>query len=272
MKIIYADSLVLMNAAVDYVLLLCAGKLCALPLRRGRMALAALLGGGYALLAAVRPGFWALWTVKLAVGAFMVLAAYGPGRRTLRALAAFYAAAAAFGGAARFAAGLRGESVGLGNPISARVLVLSFAVCYAAVALIFRRVGARQGERLHAVTLTRRGRTLTLRALADSGNALIDPLTGDAVLVAEASALAPAFDDPAYLSLDAPEALARLEGEQGRGLRLLPCACVTAERGLLLCFRPDSISVDGKARRDLLVAVSPHRLSPEGRYDCIIRT
>ena len=270
MKIIYADSLVGMNAAVDYVLLLAAGKLCALPLRRWRMGLAALLGGIYALLAAVYPAFWGLWTVKLAAGAGMVLLAFGWERRTPRALAAFYAAAAAFGGAVRFASSLRGEPAGAGAPVSLRVLGLSFAVCYAAVALIFRRVGARQGERLHDVTLTRRGRTLQLRALADSGNALIDPLTGDAVLVAEASALAPLFDDPALLRLDAPEALARLSGEQGRGLRLLPCSCVTAARGLLLCFRPEAIAVDGTARRDLLVAVSPNTLSPEGRYEGII--
>ena len=45
MKIIYADTLVLLNIAVDYVLLLSAGKLCAAPLRRVRMALGALLGG-----------------------------------------------------------------------------------------------------------------------------------------------------------------------------------------------------------------------------------
>ncbi len=77
MKTIYADTLVLLNAAVDYLLLLCAGKLCALPLRRWRLALGALLGGAYALLAAVYPAFWALWTVKLAVGAAMVVAAYG---------------------------------------------------------------------------------------------------------------------------------------------------------------------------------------------------
>ena len=55
MKIIYADSLVLLNAAVDYLLLLSAGKLCALPLRRWRMALGALWGGAYALLTAVEP-------------------------------------------------------------------------------------------------------------------------------------------------------------------------------------------------------------------------
>ena len=111
---------------------------------------------------------------------------------------------------------------------------------------------------------------MRLRALEDSGNALVDPLTGDAVLVAEAEALAPLFSDPALLTLDDPEALARIEGAEGRGLRLLPCSCVAAPRALLLCFRPERITVDGKERRDLLVAVSPNRLSPEGRYDAII--
>ena len=272
MKIIYADSIIALNAAVDYVLLLAAGKLCALPLRRWRMALGALWGGAYAVLAAAYPHFWGLWTVQLAAGALAVLIAFGAERRTPKALAAFYATAAAFGGAVRFSAHLRGENAGVGTEISARVLVLSFAVCYAAVALLFRRVGARSGERLHDVALSRRGRELKLRALEDSGNALVDPLTGDTVLVADAAALAPLFDDPALLRLDAPEALARLTGEQGRGLRLLPCSGVAAQRALLLCFRPDAVSVDGKARRDLLVAISPTRLSPEGNYEAIIRT
>ena len=270
MRTIYADTLILWNAAVDYLLLLAAGKLCALPLRRWRMALGALWGGAYALLAAVYPAFWTLWTVKLAAGALAVLIGFGADRRTPRALCGFYAMAACFGGAARFLGSLRGVPAEAGAPADPRVLLLSFALCYAAAALVFRRVGRARRETLRTVTLTRRGRALTLRTLEDSGNALTDPLTGDGVLVADAEALAPLFDDPALLRLDAPEALARLEGEQGRGLRLLPCACVTAGRGLLLCFRPESLAVDGEARRDLLVAVSPNRLSPEGRYDAII--
>ena len=270
MKIIYADSLVLLNAAVDYLLLLSAGKLCALPLRRWRMALGALWGGAYALLAAAEPRFWALWSVKIAAGALCVLIAYGFERRTPRALAAFFAVSAAFGGVSRLAASLGGEPAGAGEVLSARVLLLSFAVCYAVIALVFRRVGAQQGGQIHDAAVSRNGREVQLRALEDSGNALIDPLTGDAVFVAEASALAPLFSDPAPLYLDAPEALARIAGQEGRGLRLLPCSCVAAPRALLLCFRPDSITVDGKPRRDLLVAVSPHRLSPEGRYHAII--
>ena len=266
MKILYADTLVALNAAVDYLLLLSSGKLCALPLRRRRIALGAFWGGAYALLAAAYPRFWALWSVKLAAGAACVLLAYGFERRTPRALAAFFAVSAAFGGISRFLSSLRGEPAGL----SARVLLLSFAVCYGVIALLFRRVGKREAGAVRAVVLSRNGKEVRLQALEDSGNALVDPLSGDAVIVAEAAALAPLFPDPAPLYLDAPEALARLEGEAARGARLLPCSCVTAPRALLLCFRPERVTVEGKERRDLLIAVSPNRLSPEGRYNAIM--
>ena len=163
MKIIYADSLVLLNAAVDYLLLISAGKLCALPLRRGRMALGALWGGAYALLAAAEPRFWALWSVKIAAGALCVLIAYGFERRTPRALAAFFAVSAAFGGVSRLAASLGGEPAGAGEVLSARVLLLSFAVCYAVIALVFRRVGAQQGGQIHDAAVSRNGREVPLR-------------------------------------------------------------------------------------------------------------
>ncbi len=272
MKTVYADTLILWNAAVDYLLLLAAGQICSLPLRRGRMALGALWGGVYALLCAAGPAFFTLWTVKLAAGALAVLIAYGAERRTPRALAAFYAVAACFGGAVRLLSPLHGAQNGTPAQLSGGVLLPAFALCYAVASLVFRRVGGERRELVHDVTLTRRGRTLRLRALEDSGNALTDPLSGDGVVVADAAALAPLFDDPALLRLEAPEALAQLAGAQGRGLRLLPCACVASGRTLLLCFRPDGIRVDGKERRDLLVAVSPNRLSPEGRYEAIIRS
>lgn len=269
MKIIYVDSLFFLNAVIDYLLLLSAGKLCALPLRRWRMGLGAAWGGGFAVLAAIWPGLFGLWTVKLLAGALSVVIAFGAERRTPRAVVAFLAVAAAFGGAVHAAASLAGERVGV--QVSLRVLLLSFAVCYAAVELVFRHVGRRCERRLHRTALALDGRAAEFPALEDSGNELTDPVTGSRVLVAEAAALAPLFDAPELLALDAPTALTRL-GEAGgqRRFRLLPCNCVAAERTLLLCFRPDEIRVDEKPRRDLLVAVSPHRLSPDGEYQAIL--
>jgi len=271
MEIIYADSLFALNAAVDYLVLLGAGKLCALPLRRGRMVCGAAWGGIYAVAAAVWPGIFALLTVKLLAGALMTFIAFGAQRRTLRAAAAVYAVSAAFGGAVYAAAHLAGTSVVPGRwvPVSARTLLLSFALCYAAVSLIFRRVGRRAERRVCEVTLRHGGGCVRFSALIDSGNELTDPLSGDPVLIAEAAALAPLFPD-GLPPADA-DAFAALSFFADRGLhcRLLPCACVTAPRALLLCFRPDEIKVNG-IRRRMLVGISPNVLSSDGDYAAII--
>ena len=271
MKIIYADSLVILNTVIDYLLLLSAGKLCALPLHRGRMALGALWGGAYALLAAVYPALFALWTVKLLAGALAVIIAFGLEKRTMRAMAAFYAVAAAFGGAVYGAARLRGEPVEAGLPVSLPVLLLSFAVCYAGVSLAFRHAGLRAERVIRTVTLTLGGRDATFSALADSGNELIDPVTGCGAVIVSPAALASLFDVPELLAADAAESLETLRARYPDArFRLLPCTCAAAERALLLCFRPECIKVDGTPRGDLLVAVSRGNMSEDGEYQAVI--
>lgn len=270
MKIVYADTLVLVNMAVDYLLLLSAGKLCALPLHRWRMGLGALWGGVYALLAALYPGVFALWTAKLLAGALAVGIAFGVRRRTLRALVAFYAVAAAFAGVVYAAAALRGEPVGAGLPVSLPVLLLSFALCYGAVSLVFRHVGRSAQRRLHRVHVTLEGREADFSAMEDSGNELIDPVSGCGVLVADPAALAPLFGEKPPAELTDPAALEQLSAAYPTArFRLLPCRCVAAERALLLCFRPTELRVDGQ-RRELLVAVSAGTLAPDGAYQAIL--
>ena len=268
---IYADTLLLLNTGIDYLLLLSAGKLCALPLRRWRMALGALWGGVYALAAALWPTVLALWTAKLAAGALAVVIAFGVERRTLRAVLAFYAVAAAFGGAVYAAARLRGEPTGAGVPISFPVLLLSFALCYVVVDLAFRHAGRRAERRMHSVTICMGGREVSFAALADSGNELIDPVTGCTALIVSAETVAPLFAVPEWLATDPAEALerARAEYPQARW-RLLPCSCVAGTQMLLLCFRADNICVDGRRRTDLLVAVSRNSLTSDGAYQAIL--
>ena len=48
MTVIYIDSVFVLNALMDYLLLLAAARLAGLPLRRGRYLLGALFGGAYA--------------------------------------------------------------------------------------------------------------------------------------------------------------------------------------------------------------------------------
>ena len=79
MDVIYADELVALNALIDYLLLVLSARAAELPVRRGRSALAGLLGGLYALAAAALPGWLRTAGAKLLVSLLICAAAFGAG-------------------------------------------------------------------------------------------------------------------------------------------------------------------------------------------------
>lgn len=269
MKIVYLDELFLLNLVIDYFLLLATARICALPFRRGRFALAAVLGGLWCCLALLPAmGFLRAPLLDPVLSMLMVLIAFGAEKRLWRCFFAFLGVSALFGGAVYAAALYRGvASRGPLFRLDMRVLVLSFALCWALVRLVFRR-SAKNAERvLHDVILTRNGARVALRALADTGNDLHDPLSGRAVLVAEAAALAPLFPggEAAWLTASPVDAMVHIPG-----MRLIPWADIGGENRLLLAFRPDRTEVDGTRRDDLLAAVAPAALGGDGSFQAIL--
>ena len=99
LTVIYVDTLFLLNAIVDYLLLLCSARLAGERLSRLRFALGALLGGLYAV-ALFLPGFGFLGRplCRLSAAVLMVLTAFGGCRRLLRQVVIFFLLSCAFGG------------------------------------------------------------------------------------------------------------------------------------------------------------------------------
>jgi len=258
MDVIYVDELLVRNALLDYLLLLAAARLRGAPLRRGRFALGAGLGGVYAVLAAIPPLRWlsgGLWALGVSVG--MGLAAYGGGPGFWSRWGTFLALAAGFAGAAAALGRLAGES-GAVFTASPRVRLLCFGLGYAAVRFYLSR--PKRGRQLADAEIVLGERSVRLAALRDTGNELFDGVSGRAVLIADPAALAPLFDPPlpSPLPADPAESFRRLSEHsvlRGR-LHLVPYAAVGTERGLLVCFRPDALRADGEELRRL-VALSP---------------
>lgn len=254
MEIIYADSLFLLDLAADYLLCLTAARLSGLSLKRLRYFAAALLGAAYSVLAVLpRFGFLALPPCKLAMAGIMGLVAYGGEAHPIRCTAVFLAVSAAFGGAV-WAVSLSG-----GAFPNMRVLIFSFAACYIGLSLVAGYRARASAARRERVELSFLGRSCAFSALVDTGNCLLDPLSGHEVLVASPAALAPLFpgcggllgiEDPVEL-VSAASALPELKGK----FRLIPFSAVGGG-GLLPVFRPESASVGGRARSALMVAVS----------------
>ena len=268
---------------MDYLLLLAAARLAGEPLRRWRVALGAALGGLYAV-AIFLPGldFLSHPLCRLACGAGMLLAAYGGSRRLLRQGILFVALTCAFGGGVVAIGLLGGTGLALGNGVfysalDLKVVLLSAAVCYGVLTLVFQRLNrhsAASGE-LVSARLGLGGRWVALTALVDTGNTLTDPVSGRPVMVAEGESIAALFPKdhcPRSSDLSDPAAgLARLgTGAWRTRFRLLPYRSVGVDRGLLLAVRLDSLELDGQGRGPVLVALSPTPVSDGGGYQALI--
>lgn len=281
MTVIYVDTLFLLNALVDYLLLLGAARLAGERLRRLRFTMGAVLGGGYAV-AIFLPGgaFLQRLPCRLAVLALMSVAAYGGSRRLLRQSLLFLALSCALGGGVLAVSLLGGRGLTLSGGVvysamDIKTVLLSAAGCYAAVTLVFRglaRHTASAGE-LAAVRLALDGRSVELTALRDTGNTLTDPVAGIPVLVAEGALLLPLLPPGTLMAGELADPVACMErlrdGPLAGRVHLLPYRAVGVERGLLLALRPDGLWVNGE-RRDMLAALSPTPVSDGGGYGALL--
>jgi stage II sporulation protein GA (sporulation sigma-E factor processing peptidase) len=279
MQTVFIDSYFIVNLIVNYIMLIVTAKICAAPARRLRLAGAAAAGAAYAVACLIpAAAFLTNPFVKVALGMLMALAAFGGCARLLRTMLVFFAVSAAFGGVVMAASLLGGGAAGgLFTSASLRVLILSFAVGYVILALVFRRAARHKGGVIVPVTVRHGGREVAVRALMDTGNALADPLSGRSVMVAGVGELKPLFapDVAAVLAgLDRKGAVRVVEelseGERPMRFQLIPYSAVGVSGGMLLAFRPDDIVVDGKSRSGMLLALSPNSVSEGGTYSALI--
>ena len=212
----------------------------------------------------------------------MLLLSYGGRRRLLRQGILFVLLTCAFGGGVIAIGLLGGTGLTLGNGVfysvlDLKVVLLSAAVCYGVLTLVFQRLGKHSFAAGELVSAKVRigDRSASFTALVDTGNTLSDPATGRPVMVAEgerAALLFPKERRPLLSDLQDPTlGLTRLgTGEWRARFRLLPFRSVGVDRGLLLAVRVDDLELDGRRRGPVLVALSPTPVSDGGGYQALV--
>lgn len=274
---VYLDTLLLLNLIVDYLLLLVTAKVAGEPFRRLRLLAGGLVGALFSALCFL-PGLeWLTHPAcKLGGAALMLLAAFGGSRRLLRLSLCFFALSCALGGGVLLISLLSGRGMSFQNGVLStgldlKAVLLSAAVCYAVLSLLFRRAGRHAGRELAPVVVSLGGESILLTALRDTGNTLTDPATGRPVLVAEGEKLRRLLPGELVDGLGEPaRAMERFaRSPLGRRLRLLPYRAVGVDCGFLLAVRMDRVSVGGQDYGGLLVGLSPTPVSDGGGYQAL---
>lgn len=248
--LVYVDLVMILNIAVDFLLLLGTNRLCGYRSEFVRCLLAACLGGGYAALCLISGfAFLSATSWRILFLALMSLCAFGISRSTFRRSLVFVFLSMTLGG---IAMGLgRGGFVSL--ILSAGVLAL---LCY---------LGFREGmgtQTFVSVCLTYHGKSSCFTALKDTGNTLKDPVSGSQVIVADPG-LAREILGLTLAQLSDPISTMKLGMIQG--LRLIPYRGVGQPGGLLLGFCPHELTVNGK-KENFVVAFAPTEFAKGKQY------
>jgi len=238
---VYLDVMILLNFAVDFLLLIGVNRLTGHPCDAKRCLCGAAVGGLYAGLCLI-PGyaFLARWYVCLICVFFMTLIAFGYQKSAIRRGTLFFLLSMSLGGIALCM-----------EQKSFVALIVAAGGLYIICRFGFRdRLGT---GRLVKVKLTCKGNNYHLIALIDTGNSLVDPISGTQVLVVGPKL---AGDILMLTGAQLKDPVQTMQTASIPGLRLIPYRTVGQGDGLMLGIRMDSVEIDGKKTGNV-VAFSP---------------
>ena len=283
--VIYGDIYFLLNFFMDLFLLWSAGRFLRQKIVLWRLVSAALLGAAYAF-GGLFPtiGLLYLPPFKIIFSFLLVAAAYPYNgfRSFVRLIAAFYLMSfAAAGAATGFSYLLMRQGVAGAAQQTVNVFCLGFGGFF--VAVLARRglrrlqTTVRREDFRLILRLTVADRTVSLPALIDTGNELLDPVSQSPVIVCEYKAVAALMPNGLtkiidLCGLENPTKVLENTCFDGweRRLRLVPFASLGKSHGLLLGFRPDRVEVDSDYLcEDVIICLTGESLQ-NGCYQAII--
>lgn len=266
MKTIYVDVLIILNIYVNFFLLKATARLTHTPLKTSKCIVSSIIGSIFSLIILLpKMHFLLNLTAKLTAAAVITASAFGikDVGRTLKLIFNFYLVNFIFGGTIMlFCIAFKPGFMTFTNSylyidFSLISLVVFTAAAYAAVN-IFRRFLDRGNfsEKKYTVSITCKGRSTSLEALADTGNNLVDMFSGKPVIICRKDEIS---DITGLNAEPTPENAELLYKEYG--IRFIPYSTI-GSLGMIAVFTPDKVVIqdneNGKTKCvDAMIGINP---------------
>lgn len=247
MKTIYIDVLIILNIYVNFFLLKATARLTHTPLKTSRCIVSSVIGSLFSLTIFL-PDMNFLIPLAIKLGAAVIITALAFGikdkRQTLKLVFFFYIVNFIFGGIIMlFYLTFRPGFMAFGNTyfyvdFSLLSLVVFTAVSYFAVTAV-RRLMDRgcDTKGKYKVVIRQSGKTVSVDALADTGNSLVDIFSGKPVIVCRSADLQDIADLPSEPAVENAELLYKTNG-----LRFIPYSTI-GNTGMIAVFSPEEIVI-----------------------------
>lgn len=275
---IYVDVLFMVNLIINILIVEGCGAIICKETKWYRTLLAALVGAVYSVVVFFpNLRFVQSIVMKIAVSGAMVFCAFKSERGTefLKIWGSFYLVSFIFGGSMVAVMSLTGLGAKMGAVYSNgtiyfnlpwKLLFASGAGTYFLIALFSRirkkRIAKEAIGRNLSIYIN--GKRIDTKAIIDTGNSLMDPITGDPVIVCEYGEVKRAIPKRGE------ESLLDTMCSLGMRVRIIPFTSVGKKDGLMPAFLPDMVKIDELEAKRCIIGISETRLSPGEDYHALL--
>jgi len=290
---VYAEYILIENIVINYIILYATRIITKTKGSRLRLLISSIIGSLYILVAFFPEyEFLGKFIIKFSVSVLMILIAFNPEKFNifLKQISAFYFTSFVFAGTIMGIYYILNNSFNFANVSFknarelVRVLVIGIGLAIMLIHYIFKYHRARMNKEsfLTNITISLNNKKANLVALIDTGNSLKEPITQKPVIIAEYNSLSEILPEKLkriYLEkreLDL-ETIAKVMEDIGSEikLRLIPFKSLGNENGILIGFKPDSVSIylENETRRlkeEIIVAIYNNKLAQDEQYNGLL--
>lgn len=276
----YVEYIFAENFLIDFILLYITGNLIKIKIIYKRLILAALIGAIYVILIAyVRKPFITYFIVKISVSILMIMVAYDIKGiiKNIKVILCFYIVTLIMVGAVFALYSITN------NRVTVNIILISIFMVFALLKFLFYEIKLRKEKNnyIRTVTIEVNDKIKSFRAFIDTGNELIDPMSGKPVIVVNIEILGD------ILGEDVNKEIVEFYKNEGKNyenlfleknyklkLRVIRYNTISNKDELMICIIPDNITISGNdkniTKADAVIGIYPQKINRKEDYDALL--
>ncbi|WP_313342813.1 sigma-E processing peptidase SpoIIGA [Sedimentibacter sp.] len=274
----YVEYVFAENFIIDFILLFITGKLLKKSIVYKRLIAASAVGALYVIATAYSgKDFMTYFIVKFSVSVLMLMIAFDCKGilANIRIIICFYITSLIMVGI------ITGLYYFTYDRVTVNAIVISLFTGYVALSFFFKEINLRQEKSnyMRTVTIRLSDRSKSINGFIDTGNALIEPLTGKPVIVVNIQCIKNILGDELYNSVlsfynkeKSYEEI--LSNHSDINLKIIRFNTISSNGEMMVCITPDDIeimdNVNKKITADAIIGLYPKKISQKEDYDALL--
>ena len=284
----YIDIILMENMIMNYIILFATGTIIKVNIKQTRLILASFVGSMYAIMSYIsRLEMYMNQITKVLLSIVMVYIAFAPKniKKLIKELLIFYLTSFCFGGSAYYLLyyispkqinNINGILTG-SYPI--KMAVLGGIVGFILIVISFKIVKNKFNKNIifYDLEIGIDNKICNLKAILDTGNLLVDPITLVPVIIVEEEAIREIVSENilrVLLNLMNSNNYEEIPEKFKKRCRFIPFSSIGKKNGMIIGIKPDYVKIyneeDVIIRKNSIVGVSNQKLSKNNLYSGLI--